>query len=99
VWLEWIFLSQVSARGNMTKTAGGKLAIAATIATRYSCVRKQGFANTKSDQFNAEERAIIDYQVQRYRVLKQLAIAYAMKFTGTWMVQSFSQIDTTMKGG
>jgi hypothetical protein len=45
----------------------------------YSCVRKQGFVNSSSSSYQAEERAIIDWQVQRYRVLKQTGLAYAMK--------------------
>eukprot|EP00301_Raphidiophrys_heterophryoidea_P026218 c8999_g1_i1.p1 GENE.c8999_g1_i1~~c8999_g1_i1.p1 ORF type:complete len:699 (+),score=214.77 c8999_g1_i1:63-2159(+) len=93
------YATMVSARGGMTKSAGGKLAIAVTIATRYSCVRQQGFADTSSSNFKAPERFIIDYQVQRYRILKQLALTYAMKFTGSWLIQSFSGVDTSMRGG
>ena len=39
------FLTMMSARAGMVSIAGGKLAIAATIATRYSCVRRQGFVD------------------------------------------------------
>eukprot|EP00298_Acanthocystis_sp_HF-20_P001728 c12163_g1_i1.p1 GENE.c12163_g1_i1~~c12163_g1_i1.p1 ORF type:complete len:696 (-),score=300.82 c12163_g1_i1:9-2096(-) len=93
------YATMVSARGSMTKTAGGKLAIAVTIATRYSCIRKQGFEESKTNDYLAPERVILDHQVQRYRVLKQLALTYAMKFTGNWMINRFSGVDTSMRGG
>ena len=45
--------------------AGGFLARGATIATRYSCVRRQGFKDTSDGvSFRSEERQIIDYGVQ-----------------------------------
>ena len=48
----------------MISIAGGKLGIAATIATRYSCVRQQGFfKGTSEASYQAPERQIIDYQV------------------------------------
>ena len=35
----------------------------------------------------------MDYQVQRYRVLKQMALAYTMKFTGKWMIERFKELE------
>ena len=89
------YATMMFTRGTMVKSSGGWLARAVTIATRYSCVRTQGFANTRSTSYKAEERPIIDYQVQRYRLLKQIALAYAIKFTGKWMLQSFSALEGT----
>ncbi len=43
------YLTMMQARASMVSGAGGKLAIAATIATRYSCVRRQGFVDTSAD--------------------------------------------------
>ena len=43
------YLTMMQARASMVSGAGGKLAIAATIATRYSCVRRQGFVDTAQD--------------------------------------------------
>jgi hypothetical protein len=37
---------------------------------------------------------IIDYQVQRYRLFKQLSIAYAIKFTGSWMISKFKELES-----
>ena len=53
--------------------SGGKLAIASTIAIRYSCVRRQGFAEAAQDvSYKSQERKIIEYQVQQYRLFKQV---------------------------
>jgi acyl-CoA oxidase len=39
------------------------------------------------------EKSIIDYQVQRYRVFRQLALSYAIKFTGSSMLKRFQSLD------
>lgn len=39
------YATMMQARGHMVRGAGGKLAIAVTIATRYSAVRRQGFVD------------------------------------------------------
>jgi len=83
----------------MIKGASGYLARAVTIAIRYSCVRKQGYVqNTKSMSYKSEERQIIDYQVQQYRLFKQLALTYAIKFSGKWMLNKFSDLESSNVG-
>ena len=58
----------------MCNIAAGKLAMAATIAVRYSCCRLQGFADSHtSTTFLAPERQIIDYQVQALRLFQQVS--------------------------
>lgn len=53
------------ARASMVAGSGNKLGNAATIATRWSCVRKQGFLDTASGvSYKTEERQIIDYKIQ-----------------------------------
>jgi len=75
----------MGARAGMMAAAGGILAAGATIAARYSVVRVQGFQETSTSDFRAPEMKIMDYQVQRYRVLKQVALSYAMFLTGNWL--------------
>jgi len=87
------YATMMFTRGFMVKSAGGFLARAVTIAIRYSCVRTQGFITKKVDTYKAPERQIIDHQVQRYRLFKQLALSYAIKFTGKWMLHSFAALD------
>jgi len=85
------YATMMFTRGWMTRSAGGNLAKAVTIATRYSCVRKQGFVDTKRGATHkSPERQIIDYQVQRYRVLRQLAMAYTIKVTGSSLLDKLS---------
>jgi acyl-CoA oxidase len=93
------YATMMFTRGSMVRGAGGMLAKAVTIAIRYSCVRRQGFADTSTTSYASEERQIIDYQIQRYRLLKQLALAYAMKFCGKWMVERFAALEGDVQGG
>ena len=80
------YATMMQARAGMIQTAGGKLGIAATIAARYSCVRRQGFEETSAGvSFKGKENQIIDYQVQQFHIFKQLAWAYTIKFSGQWI--------------
>ena len=79
------YATMLGARAGMMSGASGILAQGCTIATRYSLVRRQGFENTSSSDYKAKENKIFDYTVQRYRIMKQTAYAYAMNCTGTWM--------------
>ena len=66
----------------MCNIAAGKLAMAATIAVRYSCCRRQGFeeSSSPSGSFLAPEKQIIDYQVQALRLFTQVGLE-------GWMVE------------
>ena len=77
------YMTMLSIRAGLVAGAGYRLAHGVTIATRYSCVRHQGFKDTSQDNDrNAPERCVMDYQNQQYRLLKQLSLAYAFLFTG-----------------
>lgn len=77
-------------RSRYIRGAGDVLAKASTVVTRYSCVRKQGFVDPQQGlPHMSEERTILDHSVQRYRVFKQLALAYALCFVGRWMTERF----------
>ncbi|KAL8594946.1 hypothetical protein ACOMHN_038743 [Nucella lapillus] len=67
---------------------GRGLAKAATIAVRYSCVRRQS-----EIQPGAGEVQVMDFQTQQYRLLPQVANAYALWLTGVSMVRFY--FDTT----
>lgn len=88
------YLTMLNARGSMIKASSGNLAKAVTIATRYSCIRTQGFVSNKRDiSFKSPEKKIIDYRVQQYRIFRQLALTYAIKFTGRWMLNKFKDLE------
>eukprot|EP00662_Eupelagonemidae_sp_cell21_P015935 gene15935-4044_t len=88
------YVSMLKTRVALTSTAGGALAQACTIAARYSCVRRQGFADTRAGQSHlAPERQIIDYTVQRYRVLRRVSEAYAIKLASRWLLNRRKEVE------
>ena len=92
------YLTMMSARIALVGGAAGALGRASTIAIRYSLVRRQGFkaADGAIDKgFRAEENQIIDYRMNQYTLLKNLAFAYAERFTSNWVQ---SQMDTLVSG-
>ncbi len=87
------YLTMMQARSGMTSLAAGRLSIACTIAVRYSCVRSQGFSDTREGQsFRAAESQVLDYGVQRHRVLKQVAVCVAMRASGSWMNRTIMEL-------
>eukprot|EP00004_Rigifila_ramosa_P015767 TRINITY_DN3684_c0_g1_i1.p1 TRINITY_DN3684_c0_g1~~TRINITY_DN3684_c0_g1_i1.p1 ORF type:complete len:761 (+),score=159.03 TRINITY_DN3684_c0_g1_i1:10-2292(+) len=86
------YSTMLQTRGGMLRIASGMLARAVTIATRYSCVRAQGFKDTSTTSYQAPENALIEYQVQQYRIARQLAFTYAIKFTARWMIGRFADV-------
>ena len=92
------YMTMLTARSNMIGVSGGKLALAVTTAVRYSCVRKQGFTQPGIDvtNYKAEERQIIDYDYQNYRLMKQLSISLGIQFSARWMMERFAQLSKGM---
>lgn len=88
------YFTMLNARGGMVRLAGGYLARAATIAVRYSCVRRQGFADTGAGvSYRSEEVKIADYKVQQYRLASNVAATYAFKTVGTWLMLEFGKLE------
>lgn len=57
----------------------------ATIATRYLAVRRQFALDELDGVKDAEEAPVLNYTSVQYRVLPQIALAYALHFTGKYM--------------
>eukprot|EP00005_Dracoamoeba_jomungandri_P012469 CAMPEP_0174275486 /NCGR_PEP_ID=MMETSP0439-20130205/59850_1 /TAXON_ID=0 /ORGANISM="Stereomyxa ramosa, Strain Chinc5" /LENGTH=726 /DNA_ID=CAMNT_0015367591 /DNA_START=8 /DNA_END=2188 /DNA_ORIENTATION=+ len=88
------YATMMFTRAQMIDRAQGALAKAVIIAVRYSIVRKQGFLNTSRGVSHlSEERKIIDYQVQRTRLFRQLSLSYAMKFSANWMFDKVKSVE------
>ena len=88
------YLTMTTTRANMVGTAASRLCQASTIAIRYSCVRAQGFVDNKSNvSYKTKEFKIIDHKIQQYRLFKQLAWAYALKFTSKFMILQVNQLE------
>ena len=92
------YATMMFTRGSMVKQASAHLAKAVTIAMRYSCVREQGFSSPDSTSYRDPEKRIIDHQVQQYRIFKQLALCYAIKFSGLWMIERFKSLEEDKVG-
>lgn len=92
------YTTMMTTRATMVHTAAARLAYASTIAVRYSCVRSQGFAELQNKSFKDREFQILDYKIQQYRLFKQLALAYAMKFTGIWMIEQLNFLEGNQLG-
>lgn len=78
------------------------LSKAATIAIRYSCVRKQGFKDTTAEISaggTAEENRVLDYQVQQYRTFKALAISYCFYWNAIYVAAYLGRIQATIASG
>lgn len=94
------YVTMMKTRIALASTAAGALAKATTIAARYSCVRKQGFVKPDQNQpYDSPEKQIIDYSVQRYRVLKWISVAYGLKAATTWMIQRRHEVERKGKEG
>jgi len=88
------YTTMLSIRTALVITAGYKLAQGVTIAARYSCVRHQGFVDPDASDmsYSSLEQPIIEYQVQAYRIFKQLALAYGFIFTGKFISEKFQKL-------
>jgi acyl-CoA oxidase len=92
------YTTMMTTRATMVHTAAARLAYATTIAIRYSCVRSQGFSDLNNKSFKDKEYQILDYKIQQYRLFKQLALAYGMKFTGRWMIDQLELLEGNQLG-
>eukprot|EP01006_Ploeotia_vitrea_P007225 TRINITY_DN16467_c0_g1_i2.p1 TRINITY_DN16467_c0_g1~~TRINITY_DN16467_c0_g1_i2.p1 ORF type:complete len:720 (+),score=32.30 TRINITY_DN16467_c0_g1_i2:127-2160(+) len=89
------YLTMIATRVEIVATAGEMLARAAVAATRYSLVRHQGFVDPRPGApAGSPENQVIDYGHQRYRLFKNMSIAYAMKLTGLWMRDFMKSVTT-----
>ncbi|KAI6224340.1 Acyl-CoA oxidase dehydrogenase and Acyl-CoA oxidase domain containing protein [Aphelenchoides fujianensis] len=97
------------ARSRMIHDVGVDLAAAATIAIRYSCIRRQG--EVEPGQVAKEERLnewvvcrkgevkILDYTTQQFRVLPQLARAFNFCLVGLKVRQLYFKVMDDVKKG
>ena len=88
-------MTMVRARASMAAICSGRLAVGCTVAARYSCVRLQGF----TDETESQEFPVIDYPVQRYRVLRQFAHVFAFRFTSFLLSDKMEQVGADVNAG
>eukprot|EP01104_Vermistella_antarctica_P002183 TRINITY_DN1234_c1_g2_i1.p1 TRINITY_DN1234_c1_g2~~TRINITY_DN1234_c1_g2_i1.p1 ORF type:complete len:743 (+),score=193.26 TRINITY_DN1234_c1_g2_i1:133-2229(+) len=97
------YATMVHVRAHIVIGSGRKLARAATIAIRYSCVRRQfpkpPDASGEIKGASGEEQPIINYQTQQHKLLPLLATAYAFHFTGNSMKQLYTELVSRINQG
>lgn len=80
-----VYATMVSVRADIIDLAGVNLSKALAIAVRYSIIRRQGDDPTHP----GGERQVLDYQQQQHTVFTNLALAYALHFTGRYMREMY----------
>ncbi|CAM9289866.1 unnamed protein product [Scytosiphon promiscuus] len=84
------YISMMQVRVVIAKDAGISLARAATIATRYSILRRQGFREGGKGQ---GEHQVLDYTIQMHRLLPLVAAAYGFHFTGQQLMLRLRRLE------
>jgi acyl-CoA oxidase len=92
-----LYGSMLAVRVGIASSSSMALQAASTIAVRYSAVRRQ-FSDPMAGA-DSEEKQVLDYLSQQYKILPQLATAYAMAFTGRWMSNMFKKLNADFAKG
>lgn len=90
------YFSMIIARVFLVHGAFTAAAKAATIAARWSCVRRQGFRGADAA---AGENALVDYTAQRYRVLRVVSLAYTLFWNARVVQQQMMRARGALTGG
>ena len=92
-------------RAYIIHSSNDALAMACTIAIRYSTIRRQGYNadnnnNNKKRLSNApNEIQVLDYRQQQYRLLPLLAASYAIFFSGKHVLARLKDIENQLVSG
>lgn len=85
------YATMVYVRADIVRNAGGVMARAATIATRYAAVRRQTAVGGggKGEEDARRELQVLDYQNVASELLPRVAAAYALTFMGDAMMAMY----------
>ncbi|ORX60659.1 acyl-CoA oxidase [Hesseltinella vesiculosa] len=83
--------SMVKLRVGMIAEAGMKLGRAATIATRYTTVRRQFHGDAPNK--DGLEKQVISYSSVQHRLMPLISLAYAMVFAGQTIALDFQEMN------
>jgi acyl-CoA oxidase len=94
------YISMMSTRVAFVMMSGHSLGQAATIAIRYSCVRRQGFKDTQAaGPLALGENVVMDYKVQQYRTFKALGLACMFVMNGRWLYEYLGRVQKAVSDG
>ena len=89
-------------RAYIIHSSSEALAMACTIAIRYSAIRRQGYNaddNTSTSSTGPSEFQVLDYRQQQYRLLPLLSASYAIFFTGKHVLARLKHIEQQLVSG
>ncbi|KAI9339689.1 hypothetical protein BDR26DRAFT_862130 [Obelidium mucronatum] len=104
--------TMIFVRAYLVASSALALARGATVAIRYSAIRRQ-FSDPAASKDDAVfqnfspapgskakcETAVIDYSLQQYRLFPIVAQSYALHFTGFWMLRIYAKMMKSMNEG
>jgi acyl-CoA oxidase len=100
------YITMMQVRAHICNEAGKNLAMACTIAIRYSAVRRQGYeVDDKNDDQSKllatnsiprRELQILDYKQQQHRIFPLLAASYCFFFTGKLILKRLQEIENKL---
>jgi len=82
------YITMMQVRSMIVTGAAKALAMACCITTRYSAVRKQGFAED-----GESETQVLDYTQQQHRIFPLLAFSYCTFFTGRKLAKELKAME------
>jgi len=94
------YIGMMNIRVMLVRGASVACGKAATMAIRYSAVRRQGFLDSQAANALASgEAAILDYGVQQRRLFTALGAAYLLLWTGRAVVSQLKEIVARVEDG
>jgi acyl-CoA oxidase len=100
------YITMMQVRAYIIHTSNEALAMACTIAIRYSIVRRQGYngdddtdTEKKKERNAPNEFQVLDYRQQQSRLLPLLAASYATYFTGKHVLSRLKDIEHRLVSG
>lgn len=93
------YITMMQVRAHIIYFAGINLAIACTIAIRYSAVRRQGYDTNNASANDKKELQILDYKQQQHRLFPLLAASYCFFFTGKKVQQNLKNLESKLVSG
>ena len=93
------YITMMQVRAFIVNEAGKNLAMACTMTTRYSAVRRQGFDESKGGEKTKAEVQILDYKQQQHRILPLIASSFCFFFTGRKVLDNLLAIERNLVSG
>ena len=97
------YISMMQIRMSLVMGAYRGVSQAATVAVRYSAVRRQGFKDTKAANPLARgvesENVVLDYTMQQYRTLVPVAFAYCLIWNARFVMDYLGRVQSAIGEG